>query len=355
MGEPGTVALTVDHDGDVRAIAFSSDSTRFASGGGGSLLRVRAVGIGPLMDMPSSGFVSGIAFSPDGATMAVADFEQVSLHAAATGAVIWQGPVAAGSSVTTVRFPDARTVVAATDLTVLVINVSDGSERRRITVERPQIADLDVSGDATRIVLAIDENHGGDHHQAGSARVIDLATGAEVSRLTPDDAVMAVAFSPDGFSVVFGANDDTVRMFEADTGEQLWPTADDVDDLVTAPSSVAFDPTGEWTVVGGSDGFARVLDAETGTERGRAPTAPPGVPDPGFGAVTHVAFSPSGNRVASASVDNVVRLFTLDGKQRFAVTTDEVRTMAFSPDGRWLGLGCSSSAVLLDTGDPGGA
>ena len=33
-GQPGTVALTVQHEGDVQAIAFSPDSTRFATGGG---------------------------------------------------------------------------------------------------------------------------------------------------------------------------------------------------------------------------------------------------------------------------------------------------------------------------------
>lgn len=355
MCPPGTIALTVEHDGDVQAIAFSPDSNRFASGGSDLLLRVRTVGTGPPLDVASDGFVTSIAFSPDGATFAVADFEQVFLRTSSTGEALWQGPVASGGSVNAVRFaPDGKMLVAATDMTVVVLNVADGVPGRRITVERPLIADLDLSRDGTRVALAVDERHGGDHRNAGSARVIDLATGTQLSQLTPDNAVFAVAFSPDGSMVLCCAADDTTRMFDAASGEQLWPTDDEIDDQVTAPNCLAFDPKGRWTVVGGSDGVARVLEAETGTERGRAPTAPPGAPDPGFGAVTHVAFSPSGNLAASASIDNVVRLFNLDGKPRYAVNTNEVLAMGFSPNGRWLGLGCRGRAVVLDNGEPGG-
>jgi WD40 repeat protein len=98
VGQPSSIALTVEHDGDVQAIAFSPDSTRFASGGGDSLLRVRAVGVGPPLDVPAPGFTSGIAFSLDGAHFAVADFEQVFLRSASTGAVLWQRSVEPGSS-----------------------------------------------------------------------------------------------------------------------------------------------------------------------------------------------------------------------------------------------------------------
>ena len=150
------------------------------------------------------------------------------------------------------------------------------------------------------------------------------------------------------------AADDTTRMFEADGGVQVWPDEEEVDEDVTAPHCLAFDPKGKWTVVGGADGFARVLEAESGVERGRAPKLDPGQPDPGLGAVTHVAFSPTGKVAASASIDNVVRLFNLDGKVQYAVPTDEVLTMRFSPDGRWLGLGCFGRALVIDNGELGG-
>lgn len=353
MSQPGTVALTVEHDGSVQAIAFSPDSTRFASGGSDSVLRVRGTGVGAPLDVPCEGSVSAIAFGPDGAALAVADFEQVFLRSGATGAVIWQGPLEPGSSVNTVRFAPDGKVVATTDQVLVLLDGATGATSRKITVDTPLIADVDLSADGTRVVLAIDERHGGDHRNAGSARVLELATGAEITRLTPDDAVLAVAFSPDASLVLCCAADDTTRMFQADDGTQLWPTADEVEDQVTAPNCLAFDPKGKWTVVGGSDGFARVLEAESGVEKGRAPKLAPGLPDPGLGAVTHVAFGPNGKVAASASIDNVVRLFNLDGKERYAVPTDEVLAMEFSPDGRWLGIGSFGRALLIDNGEPG--
>jgi WD40 repeat protein len=353
MSQPGTVALTVPHDGSVQAVAFSPDSARFASGGTDSVLRVRAVGIGAPLDVPSQGSVSGIAFSPDGSAFAVADFEQVFLRNGSTGSAIWQGPLDPGNSVKTVRFcPDGR-LVAATDTAVVVLDGATGKTVQRIPVDTPQIADLDLSRDGTRIALAIDQNHGGDHKAAGDARVLQLATGAEVGRLTPDDAVFAVAFSPDASLVLCCSADDTTRMFHADGGAQVWPTKDDVDDQATAPSCLAFDPKGRWTVVGGADGFARVLEAESGVERGRAPKLTPGGPNPELGAVTHVAFGSSGKVAASASTDNVVRVFGLDGNEHYTVTTDEVLAMEFSPDGRWLGVGCFGHALVIDNGEPG--
>lgn len=274
MSEPGTVALTVEHAGSVRAIAFSPDGARFASGGEDTVLRVRPVGIGVPVDMSVDGFVTGVAFSPDGARIALADFEQVLLLDASGGPALWQGPLDPGHSVNSVRFtPDGR-VIAATDTLIAVLDQATGAIGRRITVDPPLIADVDLSRDGARIALAVDERHGGDHRRAGSARVVDLATGAELGRLTPDDAVLAVAFAPDGSTVVCCAADDTTRMFEAQGGAQLWPAPDEIDDQVTAPSCVAFDPRGRWTVVGGSDGFARVLDAETGVEKCRAPSSP---------------------------------------------------------------------------------
>lgn len=353
MSQPGTVVLTVIHDGAVRAIAFSPDSILFASGGSDSAVRVRSVGTGVALNVPSDGFVSSIAFSPDGATFAVADFEQVFVRSSSTASILWQGPVVPGTSVNLVRFtPDGTTLVAATDAVVARFDAVTGSPVRPwITVDTPLIADIDLSRDGTRVALAIDERHGGNHRLSGSARVVELATGTELGRLTPDNAVLAVAFSPDSSLVLCCAADDTTRMFEAEGGAQVWPAEGEVDDEVTAPSCVAFDPKGRWTVVGGADGFARVLESESGVEKGRAPKLAPGLPDPGFGAVTHVAFNATGKAAASASIDNTVRLFNLEGKERFTVNTDEVLAMEFSPDGRWLGLGCFGRALVIDSGE----
>lgn len=342
MSATGTTALAVPHEGDVRAIAFSPDSTRFASGGGDTVVRVRTVGTGPATDLPSSGFVSSIAFNPDGTRIAVADLDQLSVFDATSGAIRWQGTITAGNSVNWLAFtPDGSLVVATTDDLVARFDASTGMAGGKTPVDRT-IVGADLSRDGSRLVLAIDERHGGDHREAGSARVLDLATGAEVGRLTPRNAVLAVAFSPDGASVLTCSADGGTYLFESVGGTQLWSVPEPDDPVERAPGSVAYDPTGIWTVVGGADGFARVLEAESGVEKTRSAHD---------GAVTHVAVSPDGRWAASAGIDGRVHVFGIrtDG-DRYAADPGEVQAMRFSPDGRWLGLGVFGSASVLDNG-----
>jgi WD40 repeat protein len=344
----GGLALSVPHEGDsIRAVAFSPDSTRIASGGGDKLIKVRTVGTGVPLDLPSMGFVSSLAFGPNGAALAVADLDQLSVRDTTTGRVLWEGPIEAQTSVNWVRFtPDGAGVVATTDTVVARFDAHDGTPLGRTAVDQT-IADADLSRDGTRIVLAIDERHGSNHHNAGSARVLDLATLTELGRLTPRNAVLAVAFSPDGSSVLTCSTDDNTYLFEAVGGRQTWAVPDQPEDEGSrGPSCLAFDPTGTWTVVGGADGFARVLEAESGVEKTRSSHD---------GAVTHVAFSPNGRWAASAGIDNRVHVFNVrsDG-DRFATTTDEVLAMEFSPDNRWLGLGLTASAMVLDNDPPDG-
>jgi WD40 repeat protein len=337
----GTVALTVGFGGSVQALAFSPDNTRVAAGGGDSLVRVRVIGTGPLLDIPSEGFVSSLAYSPDGTMLAVADLDQIFVRGTDTGAVRWQGPIESGSSVNTVAFTsDGRSLVAATDRFVATFDAVTGKEAMRKEIERQQISGLDVSRDGTRIAVAIDERHGGDHRNEGSARVLDFATGTEVSRLTPDNAVFDVAFSPDGKGVLCGSADGTTRMFEAAPGgKELWNQPHE-------SSHLAFDPTGKNLVVGGSDAEIRVLDAKRGLERTRRAHD---------GAVTAVAFAPNGLWAASAGIDGmvIVLLATKEAENanRYVLTnTDEVHTMRFSADSRWLGLGTSGGVVVVDNG-----
>ena len=338
MSPPGTEALSIKSDGSVGAIAFSPDATRVGAGGGDSVIRVRAITTGPPLDVPADGFVSSIAFSPDGAAIAVADLDQLLVRNSTTGAVLWQGAVEPQNSVNFVVFsPDGKRLVAATDTLVAIFDAATGAPGVRKVVDQT-IVGFDLSTDGSRLAVAIDENHGGNHRRAGSARVLDAMTGEEVSRHTPDDSVFAVAFSPDGSSVLYTSADGTTRMFTAATGKELWQNEDDANHL-------AFDPTGKWTVTGGSDGEARVLEAESGVEKTRGA--------PHDGAVTHVAFSPNGKWAASTGIDNVLHVFNLEGNDRYKSNTSEALAMRFSADSHWLGLGTVDGVVVFDNGPEG--
>jgi WD40 repeat protein len=343
VAEAGAVQQIIQHDGAVNAIAFSNDCKRLATGGGGAKVLIRAVETGPSVDIAVQGFVSSLAFSPDDARVAIADLNQVLIYDSAQNATaeqqaLWKEPIEASSSVNYVTFsPDGKSVIAATDTLVAVLNAQTGETIRKFPLEQT-IRDVDLSADGGLIAVAIDKRHGGDHQNAGSAKVLDVTGGAERAELTPPpgDAVYAVAFFPDGKGVLCGSADGFTRVFSSQDGALLGEAKE------IEATHLAVDPRGRWVILGDADGFARVFDRKLLAERSRAEHS---------GAVTHVAFAPNGQVAASAGVDNLLKVFRVDPKKDlYGPNTPEVFSMSFSPNSRWLALGHLGSAVIYDNG-----
>jgi len=102
-------------------------------------------------------------------------------------------------------------------------------------------------------------------------------------------AVNAVAFSPDGKRIVSGSSDQTLRLWDDDSGDCL-ATLQGHQGRVNA---VAFSPDGKRIVSGSSDQTLRLWDADSGdclaTLQGHQ------------GRVNAVAFSPNGSRLLAGS------------------------------------------------------
>ena len=166
------------------------------------------------------------------------------------------------------------------------------------------------------------------------------------------DAVNSVAFSPDGHRIVSGSDDHTLRLWNADTGQPLGAPLTGHTDAV---NSVAFSPDGHRIVSGSADHTLRLWNADTGQ--------PLGAPLTGHTkAVTSVAFSPDGRRIVSGSDDNTVRLWDADTGQPLGAPltghTRAVNSVAFSPDGRRIVSGSDDNTLRVwnaDTGQPLGA
>jgi len=114
----------------------------------------------------------------------------------------------------------------------------------------------------------------------------------------------------------------------------------------------AFSPDGQWLASGGADGAIRLWplsmasSAGSATPQAATPFVLPGHED----VITSVAFSPDGNRLASASWDGTARLWDLaairsaqpgaagqgGAAQVLHGHEGQVWSAAFSPDGRWL-------------------
>ena len=137
-------------------------------------------------------------------------------------------------------------------------------------------------------------------------------------------AITSVAFSPDGNTIASGSHDNTIRLWDANTGSQKLKLTKHWDDV----NNVTFSPDGNTIASGSDDDTIRLWDANTGAQK---------LTLQGHGGnVYSVAFSPDGNTIASGDQnDNVILWDVKTGtqKQLFTGHTHNVSSVAFSPDG----------------------
>lgn len=145
-----------------------------------------------------------------------------------------------------------------------------------------------------------------------------------------DDAVVAVAYSPDGSRVVTASGDGTAR---------VWPTDGSGAPIVLRGHqgwihSAAFSPDGARVVTASRDRDARVWRL---TGHGVGATITRSVVLRGHaGPVRSAVFSPDGARVVTASEDRTARVWRADGAGKSVILhghTDWVSSAVFSPDG----------------------
>ncbi|MGV9836145.1 nSTAND1 domain-containing NTPase [Nocardia niigatensis] len=186
-----------------------------------------------------------------------------------------------------------------------------------------------------------------------TVRVWDAATGQPLGAPMTGHtgALNSVAFSPDGRRIASGGEDNVVRMWDAATGQPVGSPMTGHKGYVT---SVAFSPDGQRIASGSRDETVRVWDTATGQ-----PVGPPMMGHKGW--VTSVAFSPSGQQIVSGGYDGTVRVWDAATGQPvgspIAGQTAWVTSVAFSPDGhRILSGGGDSPLRLWDavTGQPAG-
>ncbi len=172
-----------------------------------------------------------------------------------------------------------------------------------------------------------------------TVRLWDVATGAAAHSLRGHERpVLSVAFSPDSRLLASGSDDKTVRVWDVTTGTMRRSLGGHRKSV----TSVAFSPDGRLLASGSNDTTIRLWDMITGAvpRTLRAHRKP----------VTSVAFSPDGRLLASASWDSTVRLWDVaTGAQRDTLRghTKPVTSVAFSPDGRLLASGSWDSTVRL--------
>jgi WD40 repeat protein len=159
-------------------------------------------------------------------------------------------------------------------------------------------------------------------------------------------ALWGVDVNADGSLVASASTDHRVRIFDGYTGELLHVLERHRDTAYC----VAFSPDGTRLVSGGRDRTVQLWDALSG-ERINGLRA--------TGEVAQVAFAPDGTRFAGVGFFSAIGevwlaesggpLFTIEGHHT------RLRSVAWSPDGRWIASGDNDGVIILndpDTGQP---
>lgn len=199
--------------------AFSGDGKLIAIGTYGKVVIVDAAAKTVSREIKvKSGYVRGLAWLRDNATIVTGCFGAVEFWNAADGQNIRSLKVKGYANDVEVS-PDGQLVAAACETgDVRLWNSADGSERSTVASGKEPLVSVAFSADGKLIAAA-----GGDEtrlSRPGVAKIWNVADGSDAKALdvVPEKCAVAVAFSPDGSALYVGDMNDRVTVFDLSSG-----------------------------------------------------------------------------------------------------------------------------------------
>ena len=314
-----------------RNVIFSPDSLRLASSGYDGTIKIwdaRPVAPPQALEHHTSS-VERVAFSPNGSCLASASVDRVvRLWDVETGAEL-HALAGNKSRVLSVAFSsDGQEIASATeDSEIIFWDVKTGRRLRTLKRSGDVASPIAVTADLRQFATV----------SSGKINLCDTQSGAVLRTLAGGESyhrLSAIAFSPNGRQVAATKVDNTLKLWDAETGEELFRRNG-------SASSIAFSPDCRW-IATANNHFAviQLWDTKTGLVRHTLEGH----------AAASVAFNSDGRRLATAGADATIRLWdTESGVELLTLEghSGKVQCVAFSTDGWRIASGDSDGKIKI--------
>lgn len=324
------------HTNSIMALAYSPDGAYLASAGYDGKILVWRMSDSTIMYQRNY-YSSAVAFSPDGQTLVCGIHDGRVLLFRASDGTLLRTLAGHTQGVYTVAFsPNGQYLASGgLDNTLRLWRLSDGAPV--YTLSGFTCVRVAFSPDSAFLASASSDSR---------IRVWSVSSGALVYTIEPPDQVglILIAYTTDGQYLV--STGQYLHFWRASDGEHV-RDGGAYDDAVYA---VAFSPDEQFLATGSEDGSVKIWRVRDGALEHAF------IPNGRFLYVFAVAYSPNGEYLAvgGASQDAQVRVYRTSDWQQVAAlvaTTGQTRSLAFSPDGQYLARGGYSTIYIWRVSD----
>ena len=323
-----TYITSIPHKGWVTAVAFSPDGKYVATASRDNTSNIVEAISGRFIAMlPHVDRVKALAYSKNGKYLATGSRDgDIHLWDAISGIEIWSANY--NNTINAIAFsPNGRYIGTASSDGIIRLWDAHSGHRIREMKHDDAVRSIAFSPEGKYIATASDD---------ATARIWDAYCGNETAKLIHDAAVNIAIFSPDGRYLATGSDDNTAHLWNVPNGIEVADFSHN--DTV---NSIAFSPNGRYLAMASENHqVVRVLDIENQKEVARM------FHEMG---VSKVIFSPDGKLIATASFDKTARLWDASkGWERSRmIHEDYVIDVNFSPDGKYISTASADNTAKI--------
>lgn len=327
--------------GYVNRITYSPDGKFLATTGwnGSRSLFIWRAATGSIYAIPddenSHHHGVGVAFSPDGRTLAVGNKDgELKIYDLATCKELMSRKEHSNVIQSIAFAPDGKTfATGSNDKTIKIWDAVTGRVRETMSGHTHPILSVAFSPDGNTIASG-----GMDK----TVKLWDVKAAKERATFHQHtDEIRSVAFSPKGDLLASGSNDRTVRLWSISPGKEKEIAVLKKNNIGT---SVAFSADDKTLVTGGDDQDNAIKVWDIGTMKEHA----------AFNGhifwVNCLAFAPDGTKLASGGWDETIRVWDMQSRKEVTKLWSSITTpprASVTPDGRKVALVGSSGAIEL--------